>query len=962
MSNGSSGRRMKVLLLHGNRQTGEVLLGRIDKLKKALSKVGLEIIAPDAPHLFADGDNNLDDDCNDGTIADDTSWQRTWWHRKDNVYQGLEESITRLNQLWNKEDFVGIIAFSQGSRLAHIISVLHTITNGLAFPGLSWVMHFSGYGDVPMPENLISILKDHWGDNLPQKIDVENVTVDIPSFHCMGENDKLIPLQSSEALSIYYIEPTIYVHPGSHFLPVKKIDVDQYMLFINKVLEETNISDEKKVISKQPDEEHSQTQIDEVTALAQIFPQEFNLLSKSTPKDTDNYESDDYPYENRIYEHPIKYSITLQLQDDCHEEMEEDLWPVKLISLCIQYTTDYPDQSPIVSLIHEMSYFEFSMHTSDTLLSVVRQVMEEEAGIPCVMSAVYAAREFFINGGMKSSLVNTSQPAERRSEVSEEKNVELASCCQDEGNTTLLLRPASKERIKECNQQGLDIATTMLGRAKTDQEGTGKGGRWRYNVGLVGKPSAGKSTFFNAATAFARQRGEANINVKCKDKEDDDSDIDVVLGGASMAPHPFTTIDPNVGYCLVPSPEGSCPEDDGQTQLKKLGLSLASTHGRDSKGRRLIPISLKDVAGLVPGAYKGRGRGNAFLNDLTDADTIIHVVDASGCSDSEGNKICSDGSQADNLQHPLSDLEWVRNELVEWVYFNISSKWESVARRGRQKLIEMFSGYKQSQSFTNNVLSAVEKFVAENEETKEQLDQWDEGDLHRLVSAFLGARFPMSLALNKDDIASSQTHINDIKSKLPIHGAHVGVSMSAHDEMKTVRHHVALAEKSDSSPDSHIRQPNTSDCKVWVCLQAAISLRAPVLVFPVSNFTTYESLPGMINYSIQDASLPNAGFISYITAVGGIAPSQWDDERKVYSDNKAKHGALRDVLIMKPRSTAEDVFLSLKNMGALEGEFVRAEAACNIGDKSKPISKSVAEEVLILKLLFSFTHTYLYAP
>jgi len=469
--------------------------------------------------------------------------------------------------------------------------------------------------------------------------------------------------------------------------------------------------------------------------------------------------------------------------------------------------------------------------------------------------------------------------------------------------------------------------------------------------------SAGKSTFFNTATAFARQRGDANSNVQCKDKEDDDSDSDiVVLGGASMAPHPFTTIDPNVGYCLVPSPEDSCPEDDvdSRAQLKKLGLTLASTHGRDSKGRRLIPISLKDVAGLVPGAYNGRGRGNAFLNDLTDADTIIHVIDASGCSDSEGNKICSDGSQADNLQHPLTDLEWVRNELVEWVYFNISSKWESVVRRGRQKLIEMFSGYKQSQSFTNNVLSAVEKFVAENKGAKEQLDQWDEGDLHRLVSAFLGARFPMSLALNKNDIASSQSHIKDIKSKLPIHGAHVGVSMSAHDEMKTVRHHVALAAaKSDSFSDSPTYKPNTSDCKVWDCLQAAISLRAPILVFPISNFTTYDSLPGMINYSIQDASLPNAGFISYITAVGGIAPSQWDDERKVYSDNKDNHGALRDVLIMKPRTTVEDVFLSLKNMGALEGEFVRAEAACNIGNKPKLVPKSelVGRHNCILKIM-----------
>jgi hypothetical protein len=76
-----------------------------------------------------------------------------------------------------------------------------------------------------------------------------------------------------------------------------------------------------------------------------------------------------------------------------------------------------------------------------------------------------------------------------------------------------------------------------------------------------------------------------------------------------MAPHPFTTIDPNVGFCLIPAPSGSCPEDSSQGSTNAFS-SVACTHGRDSFGRRLIPVMLKDVAGLVPGAYQGRGRGN----------------------------------------------------------------------------------------------------------------------------------------------------------------------------------------------------------------------------------------------------------------------------------------------------------------------------------------------------------------
>lgn len=106
----------------------------------------------------------------------------------------------------------------------------------------------------------------------------------------------------------------------------------------------------------------------------------------------------------------------------------------------------------------------------------------------------------------------------------------------------------------------------------------------------------------------------------------------------------------------------------------------------------------------------------------------------------------------------------------------------------------MFSGYKQNQSFTLGVFKAVEEFVKANdgrERIFEHLDTWDDGDLHRLVSAFLGARFPMALALNKSDIPSALLHINDVNSKLPIHGAHIGVGMSAYEEMVFVRQQVS---------------------------------------------------------------------------------------------------------------------------------------------------------------------------
>lgn len=148
-------------------------------------------------------------------------------------------------------------------------------------------------------------------------------------------------------------------------------------------------------------------------------------------------------------------------------------------------------------------------------------------------------------------------------------------------------------------------------------------GVWNYVVGLVGKPSAGKSTFYNAVTRAVMERDGRRM--------------------AEMAPHPFTTIEPNVGPGWYAAP----PEESR-------GFSRDSLHGRDSLGRRLLPIVVKDVAGLVPGAYKGRGKGNRFLADLCDADVLVHVVDATGKSDTDGNIIGLDGLGSS----PSNDAKW----------------------------------------------------------------------------------------------------------------------------------------------------------------------------------------------------------------------------------------------------------------------------------------------------------------
>jgi GTP-binding protein YchF len=130
------------------------------------------------------------------------------------------------------------------------------------------------------------------------------------------------------------------------------------------------------------------------------------------------------------------------------------------------------------------------------------------------------------------------------------------------------------------------------------------------SVGIVGLPNVGKSTLFNALSSKV----------------------------VEAANYPFCTIDPNVGVVPVPDQRFE---------------ALCKLYEPDS--RVGATVDFVDIAGLVRGASKGEGRGNAFLSNIRECHAIAHVV---RCFE-DPNIVHVDGKV-----DPASDIETINTELI----------------------------------------------------------------------------------------------------------------------------------------------------------------------------------------------------------------------------------------------------------------------------------------------------------
>ncbi|NPA24071.1 MAG: redox-regulated ATPase YchF [Crenarchaeota archaeon] len=234
-------------------------------------------------------------------------------------------------------------------------------------------------------------------------------------------------------------------------------------------------------------------------------------------------------------------------------------------------------------------------------------------------------------------------------------------------------------------------------------------------IGLVGKPNVGKSTFFAAATL---------VDVK-------------------IAPYPFTTIEPNVGIAYVRIP----------CVCREFNVKDNPRNSMCIDGNRFIPVELVDIAGLVPGAWQGRGLGNQFLDHVRRASVLIHVVDASGSTDEEGRPV------KPGTRDPIEDVLFLEKELVMWMYQILKKDWERIVRMVeyakkdiRTVLLDRLSGLGVTE---RELVQALQELGLD----KRSPSTWTDDDLQRFAELIRELSKPMVIAANKIDIPEAEDNV-----------------------------------------------------------------------------------------------------------------------------------------------------------------------------------------------------------
>ena len=238
-------------------------------------------------------------------------------------------------------------------------------------------------------------------------------------------------------------------------------------------------------------------------------------------------------------------------------------------------------------------------------------------------------------------------------------------------------------------------------------------------LGLTGKPNVGKSTFFAAAT----------------------------LAMVPIANYPFTTRKANLGvtYATV------------KCVCRELGVKDQPVGSACIDGIRFVPVKLVDCPGLVPGAWKGRGLGNQFLDEVRRADVLMLVVDAAGSTDPEGRP-GKPGSF-----DPLEDVKFLEEEFDMWFYQVLRKDWDRIARRVEMLREPLAALLAEKLSGLQVDRSSVVKALEEADLASKKPSLWSEENLQAFAGSLRRLSKPLLVIANKIDLEPAEENLERLK-------------------------------------------------------------------------------------------------------------------------------------------------------------------------------------------------------